>query len=49
MNLIEELLMLADKWEEHSKLFTSPVDKGTREDWEFVSRTIRELAKKATE
>ena len=34
---------LAEKWERHSRLFVAEADKGTREDWEHVARTLRAL------
>lgn len=39
--LREAVEALADKWERHAKLFRAAIDQGTREDWEFVVRSLR--------
>lgn len=41
--LAERVLALADEWEHHSRSFVAPADRGTREDWEFVARRLREV------
>lgn len=32
---------LADEWDEHSRLFTSPIDLRVSQDWEHVVKSLR--------